>query len=70
MPQSNRARENEIQNHSEHVASAATHTKGDNAHLSKHEETVQAEIHSHDQPETSKLVHGKAAALEAEKHKK
>ena len=70
MPQTGAVRTNEIQNHSEHTAESAEH-KNKSTKLTAHEETVQAEDHSgHTAEVASKLTHGKAAALEAEKHKK
>jgi hypothetical protein len=69
MPQSNNVTAKEMHNIPEHAAeSAATsHTKA--PHLSAHEETVQAEDHSRNTEQASKLHHGKAAALEVEKQK-
>ena len=71
MPQTGAVRTKEIQDHAEHAAESAEHSHNQSAHLTAHEETVQAEDHSRHTAElASKLTHGKAAAIEAEKHKK
>ena len=71
MPQTGAARTNEIEKHAEHAAESAAHSHNKTPHLTAHEETVQAEDHSgHTGEPASKLTHGKAAAIEAEKHKK
>ena len=71
MPQSVNVRRSEIQNQPEHVAGTAATHAGKAPHLPSHEETVQAEDHSHNSAELeSKLHHGKAAALEAAKSKR
>jgi hypothetical protein len=71
MPQTGAIRTNEIQKHAEHAAESAQHSHDKSAHLTAHEETVQAEDRSRHTAElASKLTHGKAASIEAEKHKK
>jgi hypothetical protein len=71
MPQTGAVRTNEIQKHAEHEAESAEHSHNQSAHLTAHEETVQAEEHSRNTADlAAKLVHGKAASIEAAKHKK
>ena len=70
MPQTREVRTSQIQQHPEHTADAAAASHNKAPHLSAHEETVQAEDHSRNTEHTSKLTHGKAAAIEAEKAKK
>ena len=70
MPQSTHDRTAELHNLPEHNAEAAATNHGKSTHLSAHEETVQAEDHSRHVAElASKLTHGKAAAIAAEKAK-
>ena len=70
MPQSTNVTANQMRNIPEQAAEAAATNHGKETHLSAHEETVEAEDHSHNQAHVDKLHHGKAAALEAEKAKK
>ena len=69
MPQSRNVTVRETATIPEHTAEAAAVSHNKAPHLSDHEETVQAEDHSHNSEQASKLHHGKAAALEAEKSK-
>ena len=71
MPQTGAVRTNEMEKHAEHAAESAQHSHDKTPHPTAHEETVRAEDHSRHTAElASKLTHGKAAAIEAEKHKK
>ena len=71
MPQSNHDRTTELHNIPEHTAETAATHASKAPYLSAHEETVQAEDHSHNSAELeSKLHHGKTAALEAARSKK
>ncbi len=70
MPQSQHDRAAEQHNIPEHAAASAATSHNKAAHLSAHEETVQAEDHSRNTDEASKLLHGKAAAIEAAKSRK
>jgi len=70
MPQTGAVRTSEIQNHAEHAAESAEHSHDKSPHLTAHEETEQAEDRTRHTAElASKLLHGKAASIEAEKHK-
>ena len=68
MPQSTHDRTAELHNIPEHAAESAATGHGKSPKLSAHEETVQAEDHSRSTAElASKLTHGKAASIAADK---
>ncbi len=69
MPQSLKVHAVETTDIPEHRAqSAVAHEK--TANPTAHEQTVQAQDHSHNTPHPSSLVHGKAASLQAAAQKK
>jgi hypothetical protein len=67
MPQSLHDHAAELHNIPEHAAEAAATSHNKAPQLTAHEETVQAEEHSRDATQASKLVHGHAASVESKK---
>jgi hypothetical protein len=67
MPQSTNVTAEQMRNIPEQAAESAATSHNKTPHLSAHEETVLAEDRARNTEHASKLHHGKAAALEAEK---